>query len=253
MRWLLSSFFAILLGACPVLAADEFAAFTVDVKLKGTGLENLEINITCDFLRPLSLDLKVPVDDSRTFTVPVPEQGGKSCILTTGDLPAHILRYMGDGGSTYDVNAAGCRFTEVMPGHSNFCQIQVESQETTLTVFKRWVGTSEQEADVPALLDCGPEATYDPVKINKRKPASWSLSIHTSDGVTCNVREPDSDDYTADTSDCQGLVILAGAEEECTIVNTKVVKMIEALNRYGLVLMILIYMVAGGFAVRRII
>ena len=227
------------LSVCASLAADEFATFTVDVKLKGTGLNSLEVIIACDFQRPFFQNIEIPMDDSRTIKVPVPERGGKSCILTTGDLPAHLLKYIGDGGSTYDVHSIGCRFTRIERGHSNFCQIQVESQETSLTVYKHWVGTSEPEEDVRAMLDCGQGGRYEAKEINSRKAAKWSLEVNTANGLTCSVSEPDSDDYTADTSDCQGLVILAGAEEECTIVNTKVVKMIEALNRYGLVLMIL--------------
>ena len=54
-------------------------------------------------------------------------------------------------------------------------------------------------------------------------------------------------------SDCEDLVILPGASEECTVVNTKVVKMIDMLNRYGLVIMILVFMVVGGFAARKVI
>jgi hypothetical protein len=35
------------------------------------------------------------------------------------------------------------------------------------------------------------------------------------------------------------------------MVNTKVVKMIQMLNRYGLVIMILVFLIAGMFAARR--
>jgi hypothetical protein len=253
MRWLLFSLLFYLVGSVPVLAANEIAFFTVDVKLKGTGLEALDVNFRCDFDQPLSLDFRIPIDDSRTFTVPIPAEGGRSCVLTTGSLPAHTLRYLGDGGSIFDEEAEGCRFTGIERGHSNFCQIQVESQETSLTVYKHWVGTSEPEPDVRAMLDCGQGGRYEVKRINLRKSATWSLVITSADGLTCSVSEPESEDYMADTSDCQDLVILAGAEEECTIVNTKVVKMIEALNRYGLVVMILVFMVVGGFAARRFV
>jgi hypothetical protein len=37
------------------------------------------------------------------------------------------------------------------------------------------------------------------------------------------------------------------------MVNTKVVKMIEMLNRYGLVIMILVFMVVGMIAARRFV
>jgi hypothetical protein len=37
------------------------------------------------------------------------------------------------------------------------------------------------------------------------------------------------------------------------VVNTKVVKMIEMLNRYGLFIMIGVFMVVGGLAARKVI
>ena len=63
--------------------------------------------------------------------------------ITTRPLPGHQLGFLGDGGSQFEPGEAGCTFRGVQRGHSNFCQIQVENQETSLTVFKRWIGTSE--------------------------------------------------------------------------------------------------------------
>lgn len=65
--------------------------------------------------------------------------------------------------------------------------------------------------------------------------------------------EEKNDAWISETSDCSDLLILPGAEEECTVVNTKVVKMIEVFNRYGLVIMILAFMAVGGLAARKMI
>ena len=67
MRWLPLSLLLYLIGSVPVLAANEVAFFTVDIKLEGTGLEALDVNIDCDFNTPFSLDFRIPIDDSRTF------------------------------------------------------------------------------------------------------------------------------------------------------------------------------------------
>jgi hypothetical protein len=67
------------------------------------------------------------------------------------------------------------------------------------------------------------------------------------------VFERERDDFRADISDCQDLIVRPGAREECTMVNTKVVKMIQMLNRYGLFVMIGVFAIAGMVAARRMV
>ena len=251
MRWLSISVLSLFLLVTRVLGAEEIVLFTVDVKLAGTGVSELAVNIQCDSDPQVSIDYDIPVDSSMTFTVPAPVNAGMSCSLTTGQLIGHQLGFLGDGGSDFEADAPGCTFSNVRRGHSNFCQIRVEDQETSLTVFKRWIGTSRKEADSRVSLDCGNEVAYSNRKINSGKPGAWTLTVDESDGFLCSVSEEEGDGFIADTSDCQGLLVMPGADEECTIVNTKVVKMIEVFNRYGLVVMILAFMLVGGFAARR--
>jgi hypothetical protein len=234
------------------LGAEEIVLFTVDVKLAGTGVTELLVNIRCDSDRPVSVDYAIPVDSSMTFTVPAPEKRGMTCSVTTGHLTGHQLGFLGDGGSDFDADSPGCTFTNVRRGHSNFCQIRVEDQETSLTVFKRWIGTSARENDSHVSLDCKNGRTYDTKRINSGKPAGWILTVDEKEGFRCSVTEEEGDGYIADTSDCQELLVMPGSDEECTIVNTKVVKMIEVFNRYGLFVMILAFMVVGGLAARRV-
>ncbi len=59
------------------------------------------------------------------------------------------------------------------------------------------------------------------------------------------------DTFVADTEDCRELLVVPGQDVECTMVNTKVVKRIEMLNRYGLGLMIGVMLAAGLVAVRK--
>ena len=171
-----------------------------------------------------------------------------SCVLIVEPLPGQQLTFLGDGGSTFDPDGRDFRFTGIRRGHSNFCQVPVESQETSLTVFEEpWIGTSKKEDNVSVFLDCGPGRTYEPWK-SIPAPASWSLQVNDADGLSLSVSEEESEAWIADTSDCQDLLILPGAEEECTMVNTKVVKMIEVFDRYGLGIMILAFMAVGGVA-----
>ena len=231
---------------------EEIALFTVDARLSGDGLESIDVALYCDRDPPFELTLSVPAHSSRTFTVAAPDEG-MSCTLKTGDLPGRRLEFLGDGGSTFDPDGEGCTFTGVMRGHSNFCQIRVESEETTLTVFKHWIGTSDREEDARITLECGDGNQHRPLMINSDRTGTWKLEVTSTEGVVCNVIEEKSDAYIDDVRDCQGLVIRPGAEEECTVVNTRVVKMIEMFNRYGLFVMILAFMIVGGFAARKVI
>lgn len=253
MRFPLISLLAFVLFLPSSLVAEEVVLFTVDVMLSGTGVSAVDLEVSCDLDRPLSLTMSIPVDSSRTFTVPAPADRSMTCQLNVEPLPGQQLTFLGDGGSIFDPDGQGCRFTAVERGHSNFCQVQVENRDTSLTVFKHWIGTSKKEDDVAVSLNCGPGNSYESLQINTGKPESWTLLVNDADGFRCNVTEEESDAWIADTSDCSDLLILPGAEEECTVVNTKVVKMIEVFNRYGLVIMILAFMVVGGLAARKMI
>ena len=241
----------LLLLSASLEAQEVIAHFTVDVMLRGAGVDALEVQVSCRPGQAFSLALAVPVDTSRSFTVPVAPDAELDCTISASPIVGQELGFLGDGGSTFDPDAPGCRFTGVRAGHANFCQVRVESQETSLTVFKHWIGTSEPVDDVAVGLDCGPGMILKTRPLNEGKPGKWLLDDMDAEGVRCRVLEEKGDSYLSDTSDCDDLLIRPGAREECTVVNTKVVKMIEMLNRYGLVIMILAFMVVGGFAARR--
>jgi hypothetical protein len=241
----------LLLLSASVEAREAFARFTVDVMLHGAGVDTVEVQVDCGPGRAFSLALEIPVDASRSFTVPVAAGEELYCTISAPPVVGQELGFLGDGGSTFDPQGPGCRFTGVRGGHANFCQVQIESQETSLTVFKHWIGTSDPVDDVAVSLDCGPGLLLETRRLNKGKPGKWLLDVNDAEGVRCRVQEEKGDSYTSDTSDCEDLLIRPGAREECTVVNTKVVKMIEMLNRYGLAIMILAFMVVGGFAARK--
>ena len=243
----------LLMAVAPALAADGFATFTIDARLEGATQGSLEARVTCDRPGGLQLELSVPAGGSRTITVPAEEGGAMVCEVTAQALPGQRLRYLGDGGSDYDPEAGNCRFMNVRAGHANFCQVRVENRDTSLTVFKHWIGTSEPQDDTRVFLECGPDFSFEPLEINLDKPATWRFDFHDAVGLPCSVREEARETFIPDVSDCANLVIRPGAREECTVVNTKVVKMIEMFNRYGLAIMIALFMLVGGFAARRMI
>ena len=89
----------------------------------------------------------------------------------------------------------------------------MENQDTSLTVFKHWIGTSKKEDNVAVSLDRGPGKTYESLQINTGKPDSWILLVNEAGGFRCSVSEEESETWIADTSDCGDLLILPGAEE----------------------------------------
>jgi len=119
-----------------------------------------------------------------------------------------------------------------------------------LLVYKKWIGAGGYEANVEIHLSCRSEDQFEPKFINLDKPDGWQVANVPPDGVLCSVREIEKDTFVADVADCLDLLVLPEQEAECTIVNTKVVKRIDMLNRYGLIIMIAVMLGAGLAGVR---
>ncbi|MGD8927909.1 MAG: hypothetical protein PVI22_02995 [Lysobacterales bacterium] len=244
---------ACLLLAAPVggQASDGAATFTVDVVLDEVSASPLQVTLSCGEKSQLNESATVKPGESTTFSIPVHEELPLTCVVGASSPPGRALRFLGDGGSQFEASDSGCVFSGVEPGHANFCQMRVEGRGTSLTVYKKWIGAERREKDVRIRLTCGGTANPEPKMINANVPGGWKLDISDPDGVVCEVHEEKRDDFVSDEADCQDLLILPGAREECTMVNTKVVKLIQMLNRYGLVAMILVFLAAGLVAVRK--
>jgi len=121
-----------------------------------------------------------------------------------------------------------------------------------LLVYKKWIGAAGDEAKVEIRLSCAGEDEFEPRFINRDRADGWRIEHVPADGMFCSVREITRDTFIADTADCRELLLVPGQDVECTMVNTKVVKRIDMLNRYGLVLMIAVMLGAGLAAVRKL-
>jgi hypothetical protein len=174
-----------------------------------------------------------------------------SCRVTA-DLPrGYTAVYSASGDSGPLADRKGCRFTRITAGHGNQCRIEVTQDPVTLTVYNKWIGASGDEADIRVSLDCESGEYSGSRYINEGSPKGWEIRNVDPDGILCNVSESVRDNFSPDIIDCQGLYILPGKGEECTMFNTKIVKRIETLNRYGKFLMIFLVLAIGLAAAKR--
>jgi len=235
----------------PEEALGGLATFTVDTELGGISGQGLWITLVCGDDAAVRGSRLIPAHGTETFDLPLGEGESTHCSIQVREPGALLIRYRGDGGSQADISEDGCRFGDVRAGHANFCQIRSEVRETSITVYKKWIGTTRAEDDVTVTLSCSDGYRTESGELNAGRPVSWNLSVNDPDGVSCSVLEQAREEFIPDVEDCRELLVLPGAEEECTVVNTKVVKMIEMLNRYGLFIMIFVFLVAGMIASRR--
>ena len=249
-----------LLATDPLLAdpaADDragnggWATFTVDTELDGVEADGLWVTLVCGDHDTVQGGRLIPPQGTELFELSLREDEATHCSVRVQEPGALLILYRGDGGSQADIADDGCHFSGVRAGHANFCQIRSEVRETSVTVYKKWIGTTRAEDDVSLRLVCLDGFRSDESGVNAGRPARWALNVTDPAGVLCHVEEQAREDFISDAEDCRDLLVLPGAQEECTLVNTKVVKMIEMLNRYGLFVMIFVFLVAGMLASRK--
>jgi hypothetical protein len=132
------------------------------------------------------------------------------------------------------------------PGHG-----PLETASVSLQVYKKWIGASGDEANSEIHLKCDSLIRFGPRFINTDRTEGWDVLNVPASGLFCSVYEIELETFIADVTDCGELLLVPGQAVECTVVNTKVVKRIDMLNRYGLIIMISVMLGAGLAAVRR--
>ena len=186
--------------------------------------------------------------------LPLEESPGSrsSCQLLAEPPKGYSASYQVQGGGAYQADRNGCQFSRIEPGQNNSCQITISQDSVRITVYKEWIGASGEEDDVRVSLSCESGVYSGERFINEGSPDGWEIYNIDPGGVLCNVSETVRETFRPDIIDCQGLLILPGKGEECTLVNTKIVKRIEMLNRYGKIVMILLVLAIGLAAVKRL-
>lgn len=214
-------------------------------------LEELEVTFVCNSGNPSRLVTMIKT--GLPFEWVVKEIGIKQTFCQIyADLPRGFsIEYSPSGDSPSKSDENGCQYADVVASQTNRCLLTVTQDHVQLTVYKKWVGATGDEGDVAVSLVCDGRPAEPQRFLNQGLPATWQITRIPPQGLNCAVSETPDETFISDENDCSELILLPGRGDACTMVNTKVVKRIEMLNRYGKVIMILVMMSAGLIAVRR--
>ena len=224
---------------------------TVDTSFDPILLNDVEVTLVCTSGSPGRLVTRMGANSVYEWRVSDIDQDATYCQAYAALPRGFSVEYNSSGDAAFKSDENGCQYAEVATAQSNHCLMVISQDHVPLTVYKKWVGASGDEADIAVNLDCEGRPVESTRFINQGLAATWQLTRIPPEGLVCRVDEASGETYVSDENDCKDLIVLPGRGEACTMVNTKVVKRIEMLNRYGKVIMILVMMTAGLIAVRR--
>jgi len=235
-----------------LLAEDNnLANFELTVQFDPKLLGEVELEFLCNSGQPQRQKLRLTAPGFKRLNLARFEDSEPICQMWAALPRGYSVEYQSTSEGKHRANEHGCQFMSVGHGQTLACLIKLTQNTVPLTVYKKWVGGTGQEPDVAVQLACGDQVFVESRFINEASPGGWEVGDIGLDGLNCDVSEKPGDTFVADQSDCQGLLLFPGRGAECTMVNTKIVKRIEMLNRYGKAIMILVMLVAGLIAVKR--
>jgi len=232
-------------------AATQPAVISVDARFQNSRLPALDLELSCNQGRSGKEAKNLVKDEVFDWqTAPLPE--GKINCQLLALLPAgYSASYYINGENQARPGGKGCQFNRIAPAEHNQCRVVIAQDPVKLMVYLEWIGPSGEEEDVRVSLECESGDYAGNRYVNAGKPDGWEIRDIDPEGILCNVSEEVRDNFRPDIIDCQGLLVLPGKGEECTLINTKIVKRIEMLNRYGKIVMILLVLGIGLAAVKR--
>ena len=242
---------SLLLPALLLAEDNRQASFDLALDFDPQFLSEVNAELICNSGQPKRQDFRLTVTGSSRLELGQFKDNETICQLRVLLPDGYSVEYLSESDGKHQADEHGCHFTTVSYEHSNRCLIEITQNTVPLTVYKKWVGGTGQEPDVAVQLACGDQVFVESRFINEASPGGWEVGDIGMDGLNCDVSEKPGDTFVADQSDCQGLLLFPGRGAECTMVNTKIVKRIEMLNRYGKAIMILVMLVAGLIAVKR--
>jgi hypothetical protein len=227
------------------------ASITVNTEFRRDYLDQVEVKVLCSTGSLQEKTFTLGPGQDLQVAPAIFEQGRTFCQVRATPQFGYSVEYSANSPGKHVADGNGCQFSPLEQGADNFCTIEVTQDAVVLTVYKEWIGGSGADEDVQVTLDCESGEWSGPIRINEGRPGSWEIRNIDPEGILCNASEEVRDNFRPDIIDCQGLLLLPGKGEECTLINTKIVKRIEMLNRYGKIIMILLVLGIGLAAVKR--
>jgi len=242
------------LFAVPVLGqgqANTQASIVAELQFEPDYPGTAGFDLLCSFGTPRQREFTLNSGEKLELALSNFEAPGGTCQLRVLPVQGYAVRYSVKGEAAFKADQNGCQFFGFKDGQFNSCQILLTQNPVKLTVYKKWIGGSGEEDDVQVSIECE-NGDYSGYRyINEGSPDGWEISQFDPEGILCNVSETVRDSFRPDIIDCQGLYIRPGRGEECTLINTKIVKRIEMLNRYGKIVMIVLVLAVGLVAAKR--
>ena len=252
MRFLNILLICLLLWPISLLAEnDSTVSCDIDVNFEKRLLSAVTLKVLCSSGEIGESLLQIEAPGRMELTLADFQDSGTSCQLRVEPKDGYSVDYSVRSERFSRADQNGCQFARIEHGDRNDCRIVVSQDPVLLTVYKKWIGPSGDEQDVQLSLACESGKYSGYRYINEGSPGGWELSEIDPEGILCNVSETVRETFRPDIIDCQGLYIRPGKGEECTMINTKIVKRIEMLNRYGKIVLILLVLVIGLLAVKR--
>ena len=248
-------FFTFCLVAFVVLPAwaqnDPAAAIRLEAQFDPRLLEQVEVDVLCSSGQLREQTFSLVAGERLALTPGFFVSGKTDCQIRANPKAGYSVVYSARSAGTSSADRNGCHFSRLATADKAHCLATITQNSVPLTVYKKWVGGSGEENDVKINLECESGKYSGSRFINEGSPGGWEIEDIDPEGILCNVSEVVRDTFEPDIIDCQGLWILPGKGEECTLLNTKIVKRIEMLNRYGKLIMIVLVLGIGLVAVRR--
>ena len=214
-------------------------------------LDSVDVRFLCSSGELRTDEFQMISGETRELPLLASEGLRARCQLLASAPQGYSASYQVSGEGAYGADRNGCHFSGIRSGQDNRCQIEIAQDPVTITAYLEWIGESGEEDDVRVSLSCESGDYGGERFINEGSPDGWEIRNIDPEGVLCNVSEVVRDSFRPDIIDCQGLLIRPGKGEECTMLNTKIVKRIEMLNRYGKIVMVVLVLAIGLVAVRR--
>ena len=249
--WQNLAFLCLFLPLVLLAEEDDLANFDLTLQFNPQLINGIELELICNSGQPRRQQIRLTEAGLNQLKLAGFRDGEPICQMRVLLPQGYSVEYQSASEGKHKANEHGCQFISVGLGQTYGCLITLTQNTVPLWVYKKWVGGTDQEPDTEIQLVCG-ERTFEESRfINSESPAGWEVDEIGVGGISCDVFEKPGESFIADQSDCRGLLLFPGRGDECTMVNTKIVKRIEMLNRYGKAIMIVVMLVAGLIAVRR--